>query len=438
MRAADHKKELEGAILDPAERRYCYIFDVIAAIAVAAPEAAGAGLAEVGAGAALGGAEAAGIAAPLTAGIGAEAAGIAAPLTAGVGAEAAGIGAGLGSGALDLGLGGAGITEAFGGGVGGAAGAAAPGAIAPATFGAATPIGEIATPAASTIGGPAAAAPVAPASIGEVSPAVTGNFGGGIGGGAGPTDLATAGNFGGGGSGVGGVGAGAPSNLSTAFSAGAGGGRGPTDLAAAGDFGGGSGTGGAAGASGLDKAISSATGGFLNSKDLGTALSLGGLGMNFLNRNQPLPGQKQVSNAASSLEATAHGQAALGAQLESYLASGTLPPGLAAGVRSATESAKASIRAGYAQRGESGSSAEAQDMQAAEERALTASQQVAINLLSQGASLVGQSVNTESLSAQIYESIMRDALTRDAALGNAIGNFASSLAGTGNTMAKAA
>jgi hypothetical protein len=182
---------------------------------------------------------------------------------------------------------------------------------------------------------------------------------------------------------------------------------------------------------GLNNAIKGATGGFLDKGDLGTVLSAGGLGMNLLNRNQPIPGQKQVSQAANNLTATAAGQAALGTNLESFLTSGTLPPGIDAGLRSATQAAHATIRSQYAARGESGSSAEAQDIQAASDRALAAGQDVAMKLLQQGSTMVGQAANTEGLAAQLYGTIMNDALTRDNALGAAIGNFASSLAGGG-------
>lgn len=455
------QRAFDGSLNDPADRRYCHIFDAVAAIVATvgeiAPEvalgatAADAGVGALGADAVLGGVGetallgGAGLApgltipAELAGGIGAGIApavadiGVAIPgaaelagdIGAGAGAAGAGVadvtGVGLGESGLGAALGSvpesltavtepaAGLGTGVAPGVEGAATiGAAPGAVAPTV-----------PTAATSVSGPLAAAPAAPASVPLSGPAS------GI-----LTDLSDPAAY-----------VAASPSQQVAADVAAASPASEQGSALVSSVGGGGGTGGSGAStfgSGLDKAISSATGGFLNKSDLSTILSAGGLGLNLLNRNKPIPGEAQVKSAASGLTATAAGQAAQGAQLEQFLQSGTLPPGLSAGVRSATESAKAAIRSGYAQRGESGSSAEAQDLQAAEERALTASQTVALQLLQQGSSMVGQAVNTEGLAAQLYQEIMRDALTRDQELGSAIGNFASSFVSPRTIQLKAA
>jgi hypothetical protein len=154
--------------------------------------------------------------------------------------------------------------------------------------------------------------------------------------------------------------------------------------------------------------------------------------MNLINRNQPIPGQRQLNQAAGSLTATAAAQANEGRILENYLNTGTLPPGIQQGLTSAANAATASIRAQHASRGTSGSSAEAQDIQSAQDRAVSAGQSIALQLLQQGATMTGMAVNTESLAANLYSEIMRESLAQDHQLGAAIGNFASAMAGGGS------
>jgi hypothetical protein len=112
----------------------------------------------------------------------------------------------------------------------------------------------------------------------------------------------------------------------------------------------------------------------------------------------------------------------------------------------------ATIRAQHANRGESGSSAEAEDLANVDSQAVSAGTTIATQLLQQGATMVGTGVseeatggelqtstdlatgtmdlNAESLAQQIYTQIMNTSLQQDAQLGSAIGNFASALAGS--------
>lgn len=138
-----------------------------------------------------------------------------------------------------------------------------------------------------------------------------------------------------------------------------------------------------------------------------------GIGLDALKGNQALPGQKNLQADAARLS----GQ---GADLQSYFRSGTLPPGLAAGLKQATEAAKASIRSMYASSGESGSSAEQQDLAAVDERASAQGAQTALNLLQQGVSETG-------MADQLYLELMGQALQQDQQLGSAIASFSAGL-----------
>jgi len=146
------------------------------------------------------------------------------------------------------------------------------------------------------------------------------------------------------------------------------------------------------------------------------ALSTLGLGANLVLGNQKLPGQNQISSLA--------GQTAQqSAQLESYLQTGTLPPGLQAGLTSAGAAAKATIRSRHAAQGTSGSSSEEQELAAVDTGLQTQGANVALQLFQQG-------MSEAQISAQLYQSILSSAVQQDAALGSAIGRFASSLAPT--------
>jgi hypothetical protein len=374
------------------------------------PEAAGAA---IGGGALLGG-EAAGLtAADFSLGLGeslagglagaggAGAAGLtAADFSAGLGESLAG---GLAGGAAEGIGGGLGLDAALGaGGIEGAGGSLVPGGAltGPAgalTTGAAAPQAALpAVSAGTAVGGPVAAAPVAPASIGTVAPTVTGDL----------TGAATGGGVG----------------TDADYAA----------INAAPGMSGGSDAGGtaAAGSKGglIDRTLSSLTGGAVSKSDLGTVLSGGGLLMNLMGGNKSLPGEKQLSGAAAGLSATAAGQAALGSQLEGFLQSGKLPPGVESGLRSATHAAEATIKSQHAARGTSGSSAEASEIQAANDRALEAGQKVALQLLQQGATMVQGAASTEGLAASLYQTILGNALEKDREFGQALGNFSSALA----------
>ena len=145
----------------------------------------------------------------------------------------------------------------------------------------------------------------------------------------------------------------------------------------------------------------------------GVGLSALNLGAAALRGNQTMPGQAQISQTAAQLGAQ-------GKTLQDYLTNGTLPPGVATSLHSAGEAAKATIRSQYAARGMTGSDAEQRDLANVDTGLVSQGASIASNLLSQG-------VQESGLAAQLYSTIMNAATQQDAALGQAISGFASSL-----------
>ena len=149
-------------------------------------------------------------------------------------------------------------------------------------------------------------------------------------------------------------------------------------------------------------------------KNAGPLISGGGLLASVLRGNQPMPGQAAIGAQAAQLGAQ-------GQQLSNYLASGTLPPGVAQSLHSAGEAAKASIRSQYASRGMTGSDAEARDLANVDTGIVSQGASIASDLLSKG-------VSESGLSAQLYQTLMNEAIQQDSQLGSAISSFASSMA----------
>lgn len=142
-----------------------------------------------------------------------------------------------------------------------------------------------------------------------------------------------------------------------------------------------------------------------------------GLGFDAVKGNQALKGE-------NNLKAIAGQEQAQGALMENYLQTGTLPPGLQAGLDQASQAAEASIKAQYAARGMSGSSAEAQDLANLQGTVSGQGAQMALQLLQSG-------INETGMASTLYSQIMNSALERDKNLGSAISSFASAAAGGG-------
>ena len=139
-----------------------------------------------------------------------------------------------------------------------------------------------------------------------------------------------------------------------------------------------------------------------------------GLGYDLLKGSTPLPGQAALNTEATNL-------ANQGNQLESYLQTGTLPPGVQASINQATQAAIASVKSRYAQTG-GDTSAEAQDIASIQQQAAGQGATIATQLLQQG-------VSETQLSSELYGQLLNLAQTQDQQLGQAIGNLSIAAAG---------
>lgn len=135
-----------------------------------------------------------------------------------------------------------------------------------------------------------------------------------------------------------------------------------------------------------------------------------GLGMAALKGDSAFPGE-------DALRAQARG---LGLQGRQFM-TGELTPGMKSGLRSATESAKATMRSMFASRGMSGSSSEAEALASIDMTASVKGAEIAQQLIDRG-------INETQLSGALWQNILRASMARDEELGKAIGGFASALA----------
>jgi hypothetical protein len=211
----------------------------------------------------------------------------------------------------------------------------------------------------------------------------------------------------------------------------------PQDVGA-GAIGGGAGAGGAGGGSfdpaaaaasgatlppgSADQDFSGGGGGGLLSKiggfaanNPGAVASAGILGLEALKQNQPLPEQAQLNTIGAQT-------AAEGNQLASYVSSGTLPPGAQESINLATTAAKSQVRSTAAQLGLSGSTWEADRMAQVDQQASAQGEQIAQQLLQQGA-------NYTQLSSGVFEQLLKSTLDQDTAFQKSLSQFAAGLAG---------
>jgi hypothetical protein len=143
-----------------------------------------------------------------------------------------------------------------------------------------------------------------------------------------------------------------------------------------------------------------------------------GMLMNYLNQ----PKFPSVGSSLGPLEAQAAQLNQQGQQLQQYLNSGTLPPGVQGGLDSAAEAAKAAIRSKYAAMGGGAetSSAALTDIANVDTVKATQGADMALKLLQQG-------VTETQLSGQLYTELLNATLANDAQLSAGISNFASAL-----------
>jgi hypothetical protein len=219
-------------------------------------------------------------------------------------------------------------------------------------------------------------------------------------------------------------------------------GTGPGDLASASgalESGGGAASSGAAGGAGgtADSGILSklsptnlATGAVnqVAKNPLGLALGGGALGYSLLAGNKPYQGQPQLNQTAAQLQAQAP-------QLMQYLTSGTLPPGMKAGVDAATADAKRAIISNYAARNlptdPTKNSQLAAELAQVDQKAIVTTAQLGQQLLTTG-------LDETKLSSDIYSKLVSIDQTNQKAIGDAIARFAAGLGGSGGIQLKLA
>jgi hypothetical protein len=147
----------------------------------------------------------------------------------------------------------------------------------------------------------------------------------------------------------------------------------------------------------------------------GILASGGLLGIEAMRQNKPLPEQAQLNQLGAQTAAT-------GSQLSSYLGTGTLPPGANESIKLATSAAKSQVKSTAAQLGLSGSTWEADRLAQIDQQASAQGEQIATQLLQQGA-------NYTQLSTAIFQNLLKDTLAQDQAFSNALSNFAVGLGG---------
>ena len=131
----------------------------------------------------------------------------------------------------------------------------------------------------------------------------------------------------------------------------------------------------------------------------GSLAAAAGIGLAALrNKNNSTSTGGVGTGAGANIDAIANQQQAQGTQLQSYLQTGTLPPGLQAGIDQQVQSAIATIKSRYASMGMSGSSAEQQDIANAQAQGQAAAAQQAEQLLSTG-------INETGMASTLYNQI---------------------------------
>ena len=150
------------------------------------------------------------------------------------------------------------------------------------------------------------------------------------------------------------------------------------------------------------------------SKNASSILSALGLAANMAKGQQP-------PKYSGNLQAQADAMNARGAQLQGYLTSGTLPPGIGDALAGAHDSAAASIRGRYAKMGMSGSSAEMQDLNNLAQTTVSQGADIANKLLATG-------VSQQQFASGLYQNLMATSMQQDVAMSNAISGFTNAMA----------
>ena len=155
------------------------------------------------------------------------------------------------------------------------------------------------------------------------------------------------------------------------------------------------------------------------------ALGIGGAGLlyNMMQKNS-VPGEKALTTEANTLGSEA-------TQLQNYVATGTLPPGVNTVLQQVHQGMTQQIKARYAALGMSGSTAEQQDLNNATLQVQSQGATEALNLMNQGVSMA-------NLSSNLLQSLMSTNVQQNNQTVQSIGQLAAALAGGGTTTLKVA
>jgi hypothetical protein len=135
---------------------------------------------------------------------------------------------------------------------------------------------------------------------------------------------------------------------------------------------------------------------------------------------------ESANAAGTSIANEANTLAAQSTQLQNYVTTGTLPPGVNQVLQQVQKSMTDQIKAKYAQLGMSGSTAETQDINNAALQVQSQGQTEALNLMNQGVSLA-------NLSGQLMTTLMNTNIQQNEQTTQSIGQLAAALAGGGGT-----
>ena len=171
----------------------------------------------------------------------------------------------------------------------------------------------------------------------------------------------------------------------------------------------------------------------LTGNPLGTAISLGGLGYNILSGQKESGNQKALSASAQKASADSDKMVASGEALQQYLTNGTLPPAYQQQVDDAIAAAKTTAISNAAAQGQPTdpvkNTALAATLAKIDASRAGMQSQVAAQLFSSGSSLVSAGQTAAGLSANLYESLVRNDTAQAANTGKAIANLAAALNG---------
>lgn len=155
----------------------------------------------------------------------------------------------------------------------------------------------------------------------------------------------------------------------------------------------------------------------------GTALSIGAGGGMLLSEALGTSSEQQMMN---NLQQSATGAGTMATALQAPLFSGVLPPGAQAALNQSRQNQIANIRSSYAKMGMSGSTGEADAVNAANQASSAQQFNMAMSMFNQAAGYA-------KLQSQDYLALLEEQRAQDQDFSNALSKFVSALAGGGTS-----